>query len=492
MPKIHTPPHAQPGNHHKYHGNTKQKHYEGQVKHQKHQASTHKGSAAKHQRSAARNAKRSEEAHQNQSTRDSSISDDWEPSSWFGNMVVGVLSIAAVPVTVGLQLATNHPFMAAGIILGSSVVGAMAAPIKAADDVRITASRIPPNATEQTTQEHKGSEQPLVRVKRMYGNTTLHNNQNKDDVGFSATLYNNEEPFCSATVLDHNTLLTAAHCVYEKDIKNLTVGVGSATFSEQTKIPVRKTITHPNYTIPENTEFVNYDYTNSTDDYDYDNNTNYDNITVTDDEYNPNRVFDLGIIKVKNGKLRDLDIPFVPLPKSGVIKQFKDVCDNPKQRDRMRLWAAGSGTTKNFNTTTDKDTGKPTSDFKPPTEVRSGFLHLSEKCIDNETIYIEFEDGVSQDSTICTGDSGSGIFKEHPKTKKLVLVGVARSSDALAGACVHGIKIEGKDKIEAQATLLSDEIVEFMKPHMTQHKGLKRWNGKPVTSPKRKAKINFK
>lgn len=115
-------------------------------------ASKHKRDANRHQRSAARGRAR-EVALRQQNSHQVAFDDDGEPTDLLGKAVLGVLSVMTLPITMRIMFAEKHPIMASVTVLGGCVVGAMAAPFQAADDVGRTAESMVPNVSEATGSE---------------------------------------------------------------------------------------------------------------------------------------------------------------------------------------------------------------------------------------------------------------------------------------------------------------------------------------------------
>lgn len=327
----------------------------------------------------------------------------------------------------------------------------------------------------ESKKENSTKDEVKIRVKRLYGNTK--NAHTEEEISYSITLYNNGEAFCSGSILNHDTVLTAAHCVYQKEIVNMTVGIGSSYKSNQTHIPVVKTFIHPDYE-ERDLEFADdEDYA----DYIYDPNVTAPPINMTNFEFDDGshsaEVYDLALVKVENGPFKKHDVSFVRLPRDDVIQGMRDICQHPKRLQKAKLWMAGSGKSNEFNSTD-----------VPFTKMKSGFLRFSPKCIDNETMYVEYKNDEKDNTIWCSGDSGSGLFRVHPETGRAALVGVVRSSNALPGPCLTDpnlISVWG-DVIEGRAAFLSKNMTEFMSPHLQGNKGLRRWEGYPKKDENKK------
>ncbi|MGL5253965.1 MAG: hypothetical protein ACRC9L_02980, partial [Brevinema sp.] len=138
----------------------------------------------------------------------------------------------------------------------------------------------------------------------------------------------------------------------------------------------------------------------------------------------------------------------------------------------------GSGNIENKRNVNVNEDGEVVSfDQNKPKEMHRTLLRYSEKCMDDKTIYFQYNKDVDTDFGVsCSGDSGSGVMRIHPVTGKQQLVGVIRSSSALAGDCVHNDAYQDLDPIEAQATRLTEETIEFIKINLPKNKGIPRWN----------------
>ena len=61
-------------------------------------------------------------------------SDELLGGSLLGQAITGVLTVAALPITLAMNFADRHPYLAAGIVLGSTIMGAIADPIQKVQD----------------------------------------------------------------------------------------------------------------------------------------------------------------------------------------------------------------------------------------------------------------------------------------------------------------------------------------------------------------------
>ena len=61
-------------------------------------------------------------------------SDEFLGGSLLGQAITGVLTVAALPITLAMNFADRHPYLAAGIVLGSTIMGAIADPIQKVQD----------------------------------------------------------------------------------------------------------------------------------------------------------------------------------------------------------------------------------------------------------------------------------------------------------------------------------------------------------------------
>lgn len=337
----------------------------------------------------------------------------------------------------------------------------------------------------ESRKENSKKDEVKTRVKRMYGN--IKNSHTKDETDFAVTLYEDDEPYCSGTIVKDNMVLTAAHCVYGINITSITLGIGSPNKDNQTKIPILSTILHPEYK-ELNIDFIlsdeDFDFNATSIDYEIENATSsandfydyYDDYGTkngTYSEFNNSSIsageYDLALIEVEKSHFKKHKLPFVRLPRENVLEGMEALCKNPKRLKNAKLWMVGSGIgSKN-------DTEIP---FK---NMSSGFLRFGPECIDNTTIHVEFDEGISDGSIWCSGDSGAGVFRIHPRTGRAALIGVVRSSIAIASNCLMHpdlVSILGSN-VAGQAVFLSKDMTIFTVPHLSGKKGLSRWEGYP-------------
>lgn len=350
----------------------------------------------------------------------------------------------------------------------------------------VRSERLIGNITQSTVSGKNDIESnvPKPRVKRMYGETKKDHTQKESS--FAVTLYDDNKPYCSGTILNHDTILTAGHCVVGKDVRNITVGIASPNKESQTKIKILSV--HPHSKFP--TEGIRYinpdegnDYNNTVaenhdDDYnygdDYEEDYNYDDSTLNDvsivSDYKVASEYDLALIKVKNGIFSQHNLSFIPLPTFRTLNTLKLICLTERKIIRTKLWAIGSGVTGNLEQNSTKHVF---------TKMTSGFLQLSPKCIDNTTIYVNFDQNSLMNSIWCRGDSGAGVYKIHHKTKRAALVGIIRSANAIGGHCTtHPNLLFGNSTmLEGRATLLTEDTMSFFDVHLSTNKGLTRWDG---------------